>query len=97
MNLILDEMHRNDSSWADSTLPDVEQIILGLVDEGMYFSTPFDLNEHIKQTLVRAAEEAGSDRMIDWSLSTFERIGGSNVLRNVWLLLKNSHRTRGEK
>ena len=55
------------------------------------------MNDHIKHSLVRAAEESGSDRVIDWSLSTFERIGGSNVLKNIWLLLKNSHRTRGEK
>ena len=52
--------------------------------------------ECIRVEMVRQAEESGG-RAFLWNLSTFNRVGGDNTLRNVWATLKGDGRVGGIK
>ena len=82
--------------WSDTSDPLMEQVIINLTDRSSMFSNPFQLTEHIRETLIRQAEQSGA-RAISWSLSDFDKIGGKNTLRTVWSSLKSERRVRGVK
>lgn len=59
-------------------------------------STPFQMTDKIKRELVRRAEQTGG-RALDWTMSTFNKVGGAGTLRAVWERLKSCHLIRGRK
>ena len=46
--------------------------------------------------MIRRSEASGG-RALNWSLSSFDRVGGNNTLRSVWAKLKGNGRTKGNK
>ena len=54
------------------------------------------MSENIRYEITRRAEESGS-RALDWSLSSFDKVGGKNTLRNVWSRLKGDNKVPGRK
>ena len=46
--------------------------------------------------MIRRSEETGT-RALNWSLSSFDKIGGANTLRSVWAKLKSNSRVKGRK
>ena len=74
----------------------MEEVILGLTHRTLSFNNPFVLAQHIQQTLIQQAEQAGS-RALEWDISQFDKIGGKNTLRTVWASLKEEQRTKGLK
>ena len=83
-----------DSSW--SSVPGVEEVIIDLVDQEKVYQNPFQLTEDIRRELASRVDNA-AERALNWSLSSYDEVGGRNTLRSVWSKLKSSHRVRGSK
>ena len=84
------------SAWEDSSDPSLDGCIIGLADSDKIFHNPFELSDSIRREIVRRSEASGG-RILNWSLSSFDRVGGSNTLRSVWAKLKGDERVRGNK
>ena len=82
--------------WGNSTDPSLDSCIIGLADPSRQFHNPFELTEDINQEITRRSVAVGS-RSLEWSLSSYDRIGGFNTLRSVWSKLKDKKRVRGRK
>ena len=83
-------------SWNDSSDPSLDGCIIGLADPERIFHNPFELTDDIRRGMIRRSEASGS-RALNWSLSSFDRVGGSNTLRSVWARLKKDRRVKGNK
>jgi len=83
-------------SWGNSTDPSLDSCIIGLADPSRQFHNPFELTEDINQEITRRSVAVGS-RSLEWSLSSYDRIGDSNTLRSMWSKLKDKKRVRGRK
>ena len=84
------------SGWGDSSDPSMDGFIIGLTGDETYYQNPFQLTDEIRKEVVRRSEGTGV-RAINWSLSSFDRIGGENTLRSVWAKLKSMKRVKGIK
>ena len=60
------------------------------------YNNPFQLSDEIRKEIIRRSEETGA-RALNWSLSSFDKIGGANTLRSVWAKLKGKKRVKGCK
>ena len=86
----------SDDSWKNTTDPDFEQVIIGLLDREKLFCNPFQLSRHVQEMLAAQASQAAA-RAITWSMVDFERVGGNGTLRTVWNALKDENRVKGLK
>ena len=62
--------------------PDMVDVIMGLITQDEELNNPFRVVENIKREMVRQAEVLGG-RAMDWSLNSFDQVGGYNTLRSV--------------
>ena len=76
--------------------PDMVDVIMGLITQDEEFNNPFQVVENIKREMVRQAEVSGG-RAMDWSLNSFDQVGGYNTLRSVWAKLIDDRRVKGKK
>ena len=49
----MQELERSNDSWDRSSVPDMEQVLLSLLDEEVVVATPFQLSEQIRSALSR--------------------------------------------
>ena len=84
------------ASWNDSSIPSLEDFIIGLADKDKSYQNPFQLTDDVKNEIMRQTEATGS-RAMNWSMGSFDRMGGKNTLRSVWARLKSDNRVRGSK
>ena len=85
-----------ETQWGSSSDPSIEGAILGLVDPDSSYNNPFQLTDEIRKEVVRRTASSG-ERALDWSLNSFDMVGGENTLRSVWAKLKSKHRVKGNK
>ena len=85
-----------ETQWGSSSDPSIEGAILGLVDPESSYNNPFQLTDEIRREVVRRTASSG-ERALDWSLNSFDMVGGENTLRSVWAKLKSKHRVKGNK
>ena len=90
-----DSESASDCTTSDSD-PDAEQIILNLMDREITFNNPFHLSDHVREVLKAQAEWIGARARL-WRLGDFNRIGGPNMLRELWAELKYEHKVAGVK
>ena len=69
---------------------------MGLITQDEEFNNPFQVVENIKREMVRHAEVSGV-RAMDWSLNSFDQVGGYNTLRSVWAKLRDGRRVKRKK
>ena len=84
MREILSELdNSSEPDWPDLSDPDLEGAIINLMGprEGK-LCTQFQLTDKIKRELVRRAKQTGV-RALDWTMSTFKKVGGVGTLRAV--------------
>ena len=86
MEGILSELSSSEAEWPDRSDPDLEGVLLDLAGTER-IATPFQLADRVKRELVRRAEASGA-RALEWSLPSFDRVGGSGTLRTMWDRLK---------
>ena len=86
----------NTIQWEESSDPNIEDAIIGMADPERCYQNPFQLSEDIRNEVGRRSE-ASEMGVINWSLSSFDQIGGRNTLRSVWAKLKGGKRVRGAK
>ena len=98
LRAILSDIDSNsDPEWPDLSDPDLESAIIDLIGPlKEKISTPFQLTDKIKRELIRRAEQTGG-RALDWSMNTFNKVGGKGTLRSIWNRLKSCHLVSGRK
>ena len=69
--------------WDESSIPSLKDFLIGLADKDKSYQNPFQLNDDVMREVSRRTEEAGS-RVMNWSLRSFERLGGKDTLISVW-------------
>ena len=88
---------QSEVDWRDLSDPDLEGALINLVGPcENKLSSPFQLTDRIRRELIRRAEQAGS-RALDWSMSSYDKIGGEGTLRSVWIRLKDGCKVGGRK
>ena len=85
-----------ETQWGSSSDSSIEGAIVGLVDPESSYNNPFQLTDEITREVVRRTASSG-ERALDWSLNSFDMVGGENTLRSVWAKLKSKHRVKGNK
>ena len=88
---------QSEVDWRDLSDPDLEGALINLIGPcENKLSSPFQLTDRIRRELIRRAEQAGS-RALDWSMSSYDKIGGEGTLRSVWIRLKDGCKVGGRK
>ena len=82
--------------WDESSIPSIEDFLIGLTDNEKLYQNPFQLTDDVMREVSRRTEEAGS-RAMNWSLRSFDRLGGKDTLISVWARMKSKNRVRGSK